>query len=50
MDYETLRTVCSIAGLLLFVAIFLIVLFWTYRPGSRETYQKMANIVLREEN
>lgn len=49
MDYETIRTVCSVAGLLLFFAFFVVMLAWIYRPGTRKAYADAANIPFKKD-
>lgn len=49
MDYETIRTVSSTAGLLLFFVFFVGMLVWIYRPGSQKAYEQDANIPFKKD-
>ena len=40
----------TIAGLLVFFAVFLSVLFWVMRPEKKATYEKIQNFPLNEDN
>lgn len=49
MDYETIRTLCSMAGLFIFFGFFVMMLVWIYRPGSRKAYADAANIPFKKD-
>ena len=49
MDYSTLRNLADSWGLLYLVVIFVGVVLFTFRPGSKQQAEKNANIPLREE-
>ena len=45
---EFLTTHAALIGLLFFFLFFCAAGLWTFRPGSRKTYQKHARIPLEE--
>ncbi len=47
MDYEETLVVSRIVGLILFFALFVAFCAWTYRPGSRRTYEDAGRIPFR---
>ncbi len=47
-EYQTLRTFADSWGLLYMFLIFLAVVFWAFRPGSKETSADAANIPFKE--
>lgn len=49
MDYETLRHFADSWGLVFLVLAFLCVIAWVFRPGSTKTYEKSAQIPLKED-
>ncbi len=49
MDYSTLRNLADSWGLLYLFLIFVGVIIYTFRPGSRKQADKNANIPLRED-
>ena len=49
MDYNTMRHFADSWGLLYMFLIFVGVVFFTFRPGSRKQAEKNANIVLKED-
>jgi cytochrome c oxidase cbb3-type subunit IV len=44
MSYEALRHFADSWGLLLLTLVFVIVLLWVIRPGSRDLYRSHAEI------
>lgn len=50
MDYETLRHFADTWGLVFLLVVFGAVIAWVFRPGSRKTYEKNAEIPLREDD
>jgi len=44
MPFEQLVSLTRVIGLVLFLAIFLGVLAWVFRPGSRRIYEAGARI------
>lgn len=38
----------TLIGLLFFFSFFVVVLIWVYRPGTKSTYKKYAEIPLKE--
>ncbi len=49
MDYETVKQFTSLAGLLFFVAIFVGIVVWAYRPSAKKKMQDYGNIPLNED-
>ena len=49
MDYETLRQMADSWGLVYLFLIFVGVVLFTFRPGSRKQAEKNADIPLRED-
>lgn len=49
MDYSTLRQFADSWGLLYLVVVFVGVIFFTFRPGSKKLAQDNANIPLKED-
>ncbi len=49
LDYQTMRTFADSWGLVYMVAIFLIAIVWTFRPGSKEGSQDAAEIPFKED-
>ena len=50
MDYNTLREMADSWGLLYLFVIFVGVILFTFRPGSRKQADKNAQIPLREDD
>jgi len=50
MDYESLRHAADSWGLLYLVLIFLGVVAYTFRPGSKKQADRSARIPLEEDN
>jgi cytochrome c oxidase cbb3-type subunit 4 len=42
--YESLRHFADSWGLLALALVFLAILIWVFRPGSKRTYEKQADI------
>jgi len=49
MEYESLRQFADSWGLLYMVVIFIGVVAFTFRPGSKEKADEIANIPLNED-
>ena len=49
MDYETLRIFADSWGLVYLAVVFVGVVLWAFRPGSRAHYEDAANIPLKED-
>ena len=47
MDYQMLRTFADSWGLLFMVIVFVCVIAYTFRPGSRKKADKIAKSVLK---
>lgn len=49
MDYNTFRELADSWGLLYLFALFVGVIFFTFRPGSRKQADEIAQIPFRED-
>ncbi len=49
MDYETLRHAADSWGLLYMFIVFVCVIAFVFRPGSRKHYDEAARIPLKED-
>ncbi len=49
MDYNTLRHMADSWGLLYMFLIFIGVVLFAFRPGSKKVYEDVANIPLKED-
>jgi cytochrome c oxidase cbb3-type subunit 4 len=49
MDYETLRHAADSWGLLYMFVLFVGVIIFAFRPGSKKIYDDVANIPLKED-
>lgn len=49
MDHETLRHLADTWGLLSLVIMFLLIVLFTFRPGSRKWHDDAAKIPLKED-
>ncbi len=49
MDYESLRQMADSWGLLYLFVVFVIVVIYTFRPGTKKHYEDVANIPMRED-
>ncbi len=50
MDYNTLREIADSWGLLYMFLVFVGVVAFTFRPGSKEKADEIANIPFREDD
>ena len=50
MDYQTLRTFADSWGLLFMVVVFVAVVIYTFRPGSKKEADKIAQIPLKDDD
>ncbi|MEM8811150.1 MAG: cbb3-type cytochrome c oxidase subunit 3 [Pseudomonadota bacterium] len=50
MDYETLRQAADSWGLVYLTALFLTILAFTFRPGTKKLADRNAQIPLREDD
>lgn len=48
--YSFLRHMADSWGLLVMFLIFVGIIFWAFRPGSRKTHEDTANIPFRHED
>jgi cytochrome c oxidase cbb3-type subunit 4 len=48
-DYETIRHFAGSWGLVYLIALFVLVVAFTFRPGSKEQADKMAQLPLDED-
>lgn len=49
MDYETIRTISGMVGMFFFIATFLGVVVWTFRPSSKRDMDQASQIPFKEE-
>ncbi len=49
MDYETFRHAADKWGLLYLFIVFIGVIFYAFRPGSKKIYDDVANIPMKED-
>jgi len=49
MDYQTLRTFADSWGLLFLVILFVGIVAYTFRPGSKKKADEIAKIPLKED-
>ncbi len=49
MDYNTLRHMADSWGLLYLFLVFIGVVLFAFRPGSKKVYEDVANIPLKED-
>ena len=50
MDYNTFRQLADSWGLLYLFLLFVGVIIFTFRPGSKKTAEEVAKIPLKEDN
>lgn len=50
MDYHTLREFADSWAMLAIFAVFIGVVVWAFRPGSRKTHEDVANIPFRHDD
>ncbi len=48
--YSLMREFADSWGMLFMFSVFVLVVFWAFRPGSRKTYDDIANIPFRNED
>ena len=48
--YSLLREIADSWGMLSLLLIFLFVVFWVFRPGSKEVHNETANMIFRNED
>lgn len=49
MNYETVKAFSALFGLLLFMGVFIAVVIYTFRPGSKKIHDEHAQIPLNED-
>jgi cytochrome c oxidase cbb3-type subunit 4 len=49
LDYQSMRTFADSWGLVYMMAIFVFVILWTLRPGSRKASEDAAQIPFKED-
>ena len=49
MEYQTLRTFADSWGLLFLVIVFVVVIVYTFRPGSKKEADEIAQIPLKDD-
>ena len=50
MDYQTMRTFADSWGLLFLVIVFVVVVIYTFRPGSKKKADEIARIPLKDDD
>ncbi|WP_136656513.1 cbb3-type cytochrome c oxidase subunit 3 [Nitratireductor sp. XY-223] len=50
MDYQTMRTFADSWGLLFMVIVFVAVVIYTFRPGSKKKADEIAQIPLKDDD
>ena len=50
MDYETLRQLADSWGLLYLVIVFVSVIIFNFRPGTKQRAEELAKIPFREDD
>ncbi len=50
MDYETLRQAADSWGLVYLTVLFVGIVLYTFRPGSKKTAEELAQIPLKEDD
>jgi cbb3-type cytochrome oxidase subunit 3 len=50
MTYEAARTFSSWFGLILFMALFIGVVFWAFRPKNKQKLENYGSIPLRDDD
>lgn len=48
-DYQSMRTFADSWGLLYMFLIFVFVVFWVFRPGSKKRAEEAANVPFMED-
>lgn len=48
--YETLRHLADSWGLLAMVLVFLVLIAWPFRPGTRSRNEEAATMIFKDEN
>ncbi len=48
--YSFMRQVADSWGMLFLFSVFIFVVFWAFRPGSRKVHEDIANIPFRNED
>ena len=50
MDYEAFRQFADSWGLLYLTVVFLLVVAFVFRPGSKKTYDKLSQLPLKDDD
>lgn len=50
MEYETIQLYAGLAGLILFVVVFVSIILWVFRPGSKRDYDDAAQAIFKEDS
>jgi cbb3-type cytochrome oxidase subunit 3 len=48
MSYDDLRAYAGLIGLLCFMAAFVAIIWWAYKPSSRKLHEEHGNIPFKE--
>ena len=49
MTYEQVASITQVAALLLFIAMFLAVLIYTFLPGNKKRFERAARLPLEQD-
>lgn len=49
MDYNQIVELSGIVGLLFFMTIFLFVMFYAFRPGAKQKFERYGKIPFKED-
>jgi cytochrome c oxidase cbb3-type subunit 4 len=49
MSYEQVASITQVAALLLFIAMFLAVLIYTFWPGNKKRFERAARLPLEQD-
>lgn len=49
MTYEQVASITQVAALLLFIALFLAVLIYTFWPGNKKRFERAARLPLEQD-
>jgi len=49
MTYETMRQFADTWGLVALVVMFVAILVWVFRPGSKQAYDEISKIPLKDD-
>ena len=50
MTYEEIKGYSALIGLLFFIAAFIAIVWWAYKPSAKKEHEKHGNIPFNEES